>query len=179
MSEPTYPTLHHKPHDLTTADPYLKATMLESSHQLAQEQLSQQQVQQNYLRSLPALRSIDDTMRAVSTDPNGLSQHTPGAKLDNGKSKTGLMVAGFANALASVAEVTTYGATKYTPNGWVSVPDGIDRYTDALYRHMLLSVHQEKDQESNLDHLAHACWNLLAIYELTLRQELSSDQFKI
>lgn len=112
------------------------------------------------------------------SDPNGISQHEPGAKLDNGKSKTGLMVAGFSLALGSVAEVTTYGAVKYTPNGWVSVPNGIDRYTDALYRHLFLSVHQDKDQESNLDHLAHACWNLLAIYELTLRKKYENDQLK-
>lgn len=115
---------------------------------------------------------------AIMTDPHGKDQHEPGAKLDNGKSKIGLMVAGFANALSSVAEVTTYGARKYTPNGWVTVPDGIDRYTDALYRHLFLSVHQQKDQESNLDHLAHAAWNILAIYELTLRQEFSNDQLK-
>lgn len=111
----------------------------------------------------------------MQSDPHGKDAHSPGAKLDSGKSKTGLMISGFANAIASVAEVTTYGAAKYTPNGWVTVPDGIDRYTDALYRHLLLSVHQEKDQESNLDHLAHACWNLLAIYELTLRRAYEND----
>jgi len=43
----------------------------------------------------------------------------------------------FGRALLAVAEVGTFGADKYTRGGWVSVPDGVDRYTDALYRHLL------------------------------------------
>jgi hypothetical protein len=113
-------------------------------------------------------------------DPNGIPQHTSGAKLDSGKSKTGLMVSGFALALADVAEVTTYGANKYTANGWVNVPNGIDRYTDALYRHLFLySSGQNLDSESNLTHLSHAAWNILAIIELTERAKLTNKKYNI
>lgn len=35
-------------------------------------------------------------------------------------------------ALGEVAKVATYGAEKYTPNGWVRVPAGVQRYTDAM-----------------------------------------------
>lgn len=99
--------------------------------------------------------------------------HTPGVKDDSGKSRTGLMFSNFANALLAVSEVSTYGANKYTPNGWLTVPDGRDRYTDALFRHLLAGFSQKNDPESNLDHLAHAAWNALAILELTIRKELS------
>jgi hypothetical protein len=102
-------------------------------------------------------------------DPN---LHIPGAKDDGGKSRVGLMFSGFANALASVSEVATYGANKYSPNGWIHVPDNINRYTDALLRHLLARASgQDKDYESNLDHLAHAAWNALAILELTIREQ--------
>lgn len=100
--------------------------------------------------------------------------HVPGAKDDQGKSLTGLMVSGFSNALASVAEVTTHGANKYTPNGWVTVPDAQNRYLDALFRHLLSHTSgQRNDPESNLTHLAHAAWNILAILELKERATLT------
>ena len=70
-------------------------------------------------------------------DPNGLNQHDAGAKLDAGKPRMGLVLGGFSRALLAVGEVGTFGAKKYSDNGWKHVPDGISRYTDALYRHLL------------------------------------------
>ena len=96
-------------------------------------------------------------------DPNGISQHTPGAKLDAGKVRVGLM-------MEEVAKVTTYGAKKYTPNGWRDVPDGIERYGDALARHQLRGYNEEID-ESGLRHSAMLCWNALAKLELELERE--------
>ena len=109
-----------------------------------------------------------------STDPNNIPQHQPGAKLDAGKTRTGLMASGFSLALSRVAEVTTFGAAKYTPNGWLSVPSASERYTDALYRHLLAHPNDKNDPESGIEHLAHAAWNLLAILELQLRKELAA-----
>lgn len=63
-----------------------------------------------------------------------------GIKLDQGKPRASLVVHGFARALLSVSEVATFGAEKYTANGWVSVPNGLERYTDAMYRHLLADV---------------------------------------
>lgn len=103
-------------------------------------------------------------------DPSGIGQHEPGAKLDAGKNRAGLMLAGFANALDAVAEVTTFGAQKYTPNGWVSVPDGVNRYTDAMQRHFFDEAKGDVlDQDSGLMHAAHLAWNALARLELMLR----------
>jgi len=108
-------------------------------------------------------------------DPNGISQHTPGAKLDAGKVRVGLMMVGFARALEEVAKVTTYGAKKYTPNGWRDVPDGIERYGDALARHQLRGYNEEID-ESGLRHSAILCWNALAKLELELELERESNE---
>lgn len=103
----------------------------------------------------------------MERDPYGVDPHMPGAKLDKGKPRVGLMVDGFSQALLEVARVTTYGAQKYTPDGWLFVPDAADRYKDALFRHLLAGDH--RDPESDLHHYAHVAWNALALLELHLR----------
>ena len=106
-------------------------------------------------------------------DPNGIAQHEPGAKLDAGKNRMHLVLSGFGNALEAVGQIGTYGADKYSDNGWMSVPDGEQRYADALLRHMLAaskSGGEEVDQESGLLHLSHMAWNALAMLELHLRK---------
>lgn len=97
------------------------------------------------------------------SDPTGLSQHAPGAKLDAGKNRLGLVLHGFSTALLEVGRVGTYGAGKYTDNGWRTVPNGEERYTDALYRHLLAEAAGEThDPETEVLHAAHAAWNALA-----------------
>jgi hypothetical protein len=91
--------------------------------------------------------------------------HRKGVKDDSGKILAGVL-ADFAKALESVATVGTYGAAKYTRGGWISVPDGQQRYTDALWRHLLASSYEEVDPESGIPHLHHALWNLIAVVEL-------------
>lgn len=95
--------------------------------------------------------------------------HRSGAKDDSGKNRVGLMVEGFAAALLEVAEITTYGAQKYTDHGWRLVPDAKNRYSDALYRHLLEHARGKAlDAESGRLHLAHAAWNLLALLQMEL-----------
>lgn len=102
-------------------------------------------------------------------DPNGLNQHEPGAKLDGGKQKAWLVLAGFARALKLVVQVGTYGANKYSEDGWKSVPNGEKRYRDAFVRHLLDYMGGERlDPESKLPHLAHIAWNALALIQLDL-----------
>jgi hypothetical protein len=104
-------------------------------------------------------------------DPSGKQAHEPGAKLDAGKTRLGLVLGGFALALEQVGAVGTFGAKKYTPNGWVSVPNGIERYTDAMYRHMLKEAQGELiDPDTELFHAAHAAWNALARLDLMIRK---------
>jgi hypothetical protein len=106
----------------------------------------------------------------IESDPTGRSQHEPGAKLDEGKNRIGLMVGGFPHALEAVAQVTSFGAKKYAPNSWLEVPDGHARYTDAMYRHLLAEAAGEThDTDSGLLHAAQAAWNALARLELRIR----------
>ena len=105
-------------------------------------------------------------------DPNGLTPHTPGAKLDQGKNRLGLVLMDFASALMEVGKVGTYGAKKYTEHGWVSVPDAEQRYTDALFRHLLAEGNGEiKDPDTQLLHAAHAAWNALARLRFILERQ--------
>lgn len=110
------------------------------------------------------------------SDPLGKDQHSHGAKLDAGKQLPWLCISGFSNALSAVADVTTKGAAKYTPNGWVSVPDRESRYMEAFGRHMLALASGEKiDQDTGAMHKAQMIWNLMASLELELRNEKNKE----
>lgn len=112
------------------------------------------------------------TFHPREADPNGYEANKPGAKLDAGKNRLGLVLGGFSRALQEVGEVGTVGAEKYTDNGWISVPNGIDRYTDAMYRHLFAESNGELvDEQTGLHHAAHAAWNALARLDLILRQQ--------
>ncbi len=115
---------------------------------------------------------------AVEADPNGLHPNSPGAKLDAGKVRPSLVLGGFARALWEISKVGTYGATKYTDNGWMEVVDGDKRYDDAKMRHWLKEKMGEKcDKDTNLTHLAHEAWNALARLDLYIR-ETENEQRK-
>lgn len=103
--------------------------------------------------------------------PDGVPQHAPGAKLDGGKPRVGLVLSGFSKAIREVSRIGTYGANKYTDNGWESVKNGEERYSDAMLRHWLEAKDSPDDPESGLPHLAHMAWNALAVLELYLRNQ--------
>lgn len=107
--------------------------------------------------------------KAIEADPHGLDPHQPGAKLDAGKNRLGLVMRGFTRALFEVGRVGTYGAEKYTDNGWLEVENGEERYMDAAYRHLAEDELNPFDTSAALFHLAQAAWNLLAVLELRLR----------
>ena len=109
----------------------------------------------------------------LEKDPDGIEQHSPGAKLDAGKVRVGLMIAGFAKPLMEVAKVSTYGAEKYTVGGWAQVKDGEARYTDAMMRHFL-AEQEVIDEESGLLHAAQTAWNALARLHFIL-ERLEND----
>lgn len=105
-------------------------------------------------------------------DPTGRDQHTSGAKLDAGKVRPALVLGGFARALLEVSKVGTFGATKYTDNGWMEVPNGESRYDDAKLRHWLSEkAGKPLDPDTHLIHAAHEAWNALARLDLILREQ--------
>ena len=98
--------------------------------------------------------------------------HVPGAKDDKAKPMAGVLL-DFSRALQTVVDVGTYGAKKYTRTGWATVPEGSQRYLDAMMRHLLaMDVDQDGlDTETGLPHLAHVAWNALAVLELQARRK--------
>jgi len=121
---------------------------------------------------LPRMRHTEAGM--TEQDPSGKSPHEPGAKLDAGKPLAGVL-ADFSLALLEVANVGTFGAMKYTRGGWQTVPNGEQRYYDAMWRHILYERHESLDPDSGLLHAAHTAWNALARLELLLRADRHDD----
>ena len=98
-----------------------------------------------------------------------------GKKDDGGKSP---VVAGcmgyFPRALKYVAEVSRFGKEKYkvefSDKNWERVANGLERYTDALGRHLVDELAGESVAgDSGLLHAGHLAWNALARLELMLR----------
>ena len=116
----------------------------------------------------------NDLQDAREADPSGRALNQAGAKADAGKLLPRLVLGEFARALTEVVRIGTYGARKYTPRGWVSVPNGRERYAEAADRHQL-----EVNKGNRVDdgpggtgglHKAQVIWNLLAELELELRE---------
>lgn len=115
----------------------------------------------------------------IETDPTGRLPSDRGSKLDAGKTP---VIRGaihyFPRAIAAVANVSDVGARKYTWNGWEDVPDGINRYTDAMGRHILSEATEGLyDNQTGLLHAAQIAWNALARLELLLRDLENGKDF--
>lgn len=77
----------------------------------------------------------------------------------------------FPRAISAVAGVSAFGASKYAWKGWEGVPDGYNRYSDAMVRHLIYEGQGEVlDPDSGLLHAAHCAWGALARLELLLRE---------
>jgi hypothetical protein len=73
----------------------------------------------------------------------------------------------------AVAQASAFGAERYGHDNWRAVPDGVNRYSDALLRHLL---EDGLDPASGLPHEAHAAWNALARCELLLREVKAEEE---
>lgn len=111
-------------------------------------------------------------------DPTGKAPGEPGAKLDAGKPPVYRgCIAYFPRALEAVADISAIGAEKYTWEGWRTVPDGLNRYSDALGRHATREKYEGLyDPDTKKLHAAHLAWNALARLELILEELNSEDK---
>src|SRR4051812_36769714 len=77
-------------------------------------------------------------------------------------------------SLYEIAKVLTFGAKKYAAHSWQTVPDGEERYTNALLRH-LVSIQEGEvyDKESGLLHWSHVGCNALFLIWFTVQKELN------
>jgi len=81
-------------------------------------------------------------------------------------------IAYFPRAIEAVTAVSAFGASKYAWNGWRSVDNGFNRYTNASLRHLLDQAKGKVvDDDSGFANLAHEAWNALARLELFLTEQ--------
>lgn len=86
-----------------------------------------------------------------------------GLKFDTGKLQYSLIPP---SATKALAEVLSFGAKKYEKHSWKTVPDGEERYLNALYRHLeAVRQGEEYDPESGFSHYAHVLCNAAFLLE--------------
>jgi hypothetical protein len=124
-------------------------------------------------RESARLEIADQRPEWSERDPSGKPANAAGSKLDAGKAPIFRGVINyFPNAIVEVAKVSGFGAEKYTWNGWESVPDGVNRYSDAMGRHLIgETIDGPTDPATGLSHAAQVAWNALARLELMLREQ--------
>lgn len=87
-----------------------------------------------------------------------------GFKDDGGKLRYDLVPP---SAIRALADILTYGAQKYAPEGWRTVPNARARYTAALMRHLEAWRGGEiLDPESGRPHLHHLLCNAAVLVEM-------------
>lgn len=121
-------------------------------------------------RSTRRSRSYRSVGKCVGTGNagTGVGCGTGGVKDDAGKNQLELLPW---RAVEAVGRVLTYGARKYAPEGWRSVPEASRRYTGALLRHIAArELGEVIDPESKLLHLAHVACNALFLLELEIEK---------
>lgn len=113
----------------------------------------------------------------LEKDPLGTPQHSPGAKLDSGKTRIALVLSGFADAFEAVSKVGTDGAVTYSEMGFLDVPEGGKRYLDAALRHLLKHLQGvEIDPKTGHLHLSHFAWNALAVLQFHINGDSGYHQ---
>ena len=66
--------------------------------------------------------------------------------------------------LAGVVDVYTAGAKKYGENRWQTLPNGVNRYLGAFFRHLTAHKRGEHfDPEDGCLHLDKCIWNMIAV----------------
>lgn len=73
--------------------------------------------------------------------------------------------------LPHVIDVGTYGARKYARDNWLHVEGGVERYYEAVGRHVRdVMLGDWRDEESGCVNLGHIAWGILAGAELARRE---------
>jgi len=101
-----------------------------------------------------------------------------------GKISIELFDEGFPNAVLAIGEVMTWAAEHkgYKPHDWKNLPEGRTAFLAAASRHRVkrhvqqvsgVPVEAQVDEESNLLHLAHEAFNVLAQLELAITNRLN------
>lgn len=96
-------------------------------------------------------------------------------KFDKDKPRAELLT-GMSLALAEVAKLLTFGATKYAAHSWKEVPNGEERYNGAMLRHIFTD--EDVDPETGLSHDVAVACNALFKLQLRLMREAKDKDVK-
>lgn len=100
-----------------------------------------------------------------------------GKKYDQGKLRWDLLPL---TLIEDIVKIYTFGAQKYGENNWQKLKDGYNRYKAAMFRHLMeFEKGHVNDNESGLNHLAHMCWNAIAMMYMAKPIEVKSDNSHI
>lgn len=99
-----------------------------------------------------------------------IPDQTVGIKYDGGKPRLAEMMMDFAPEMIELCKVWEFGADKYSKSNWKLVDNGIDRYTNAMLRHLLAETNNLYDDETKLLHAAHIAFNALARLHFILKE---------
>ena len=97
-----------------------------------------------------------------------------GKKYDGEKPKMYLLPP---KTLLEVAKVLTFGAAKYDEHNWKKLDNLQNRYSGAALRHIFAHLDgEELDEETGLDHIAHAICCLMFKLEAKLENGKSKEE---
>lgn len=92
-------------------------------------------------------------------------------RYNSGKPKLSFLF-DFPNAIETFAEVTEYGANKYSTHNWKKGLY-VRSVVDSLMRHLAAYMGGELlDAESGCSHLGHIVWNAMVLAEMGIREEM-------
>lgn len=94
-----------------------------------------------------------------------------GMKYDKGKPMAAILYQDFPDAMRALVGVSTFGANKYARHSWKTVPNALERYDDAMCRHVMDAFVEFADPESKIAHRAHIAWNALATLQMLIEEE--------
>ena len=78
--------------------------------------------------------------------------------------------------IEDIVRVYHMGAKKYAPNNWKNLPDGINRYKAALFRHLMeFEKGNMIDDETGCYHLAQCAWNAIAMLYLSKKEMMEKN----
>ena len=120
----------------------------------------------------------DDELELLSMSQSSIARPIL-AERKVGKVQMDLFDSGFPNAITEVAKVMTWAAEHkgYKPHDWKGLPNAETEFSAAASRHRVKGFIQKAegiaaidrtDEESNIVHLAHTAFNILAELELVL-----------
>lgn len=94
-----------------------------------------------------------------------------GIKYDNDKARLAEMIIDFRKPLEELCKVWEFGANKYEKSNWKKLDNGIERYSNALMRHLIAEDSCLFDEESELLHAAHIAFNSLTRLHFIILEE--------